>query len=328
MYLARRGHKGPDGIEPRIVVTDDPSRGWVDVRRWQALALERKGAAREGARRVATALVPSSMSAALSAGEAFLEAARTAALKGEPQPIDESDFLAALDPTGYRDFMTFEGHFSYGYKWQGLQVPAVMYELPISYFGNPLAFYGPNDEVPWPHYSKRLDYELELGIVIGRPGRDLTPETALDHVVGYTILNDCSARDIQQREMKGGLGPSKGKHFACVAGPYLTTPDSLPISGMKMRARVNGETWCEGTSAEMMWSVAEVVAWASQAESLEPGMLLGSGTCNGGCTLEIERELAPGDLVELEIEGLGRTHNRYGIPVPSGWWPKAKSPSA
>ncbi|HUA24873.1 MAG TPA: fumarylacetoacetate hydrolase family protein [Steroidobacteraceae bacterium] len=323
MYLARRGHSGPDGIEPRIVVTDDPGKGWVDVRRWQALSLERRGATPSGARRLAAAFVPGSMSAALAEGEAFLDVAR-AAIAGERESIDDAQFLAALDPSGYRDHMTFEGHFSYGYEWQGLTVPQVMYEMPISYFGNPLAFYGPNDEIPWPHYSKRLDYELELGIVIGRPGRDLTPETALDHVVGYTILNDCSARDIQQREMKGGLGPSKGKHFACVAGPYLTTPDSLSKSGLKMQAWVNGERTCEATSAEMMWSVAEVVAWASQSEWLEPGMLLGSGTCNGGCALEIQRDLAPGDLIELEIEGLGRTRNRYGVPPTSGWWPDAK----
>jgi 2-keto-4-pentenoate hydratase/2-oxohepta-3-ene-1,7-dioic acid hydratase in catechol pathway len=324
MYLARRGSVGPDGTEPRIVVTDDPTKGWVDVRRWQAIFLERRGASPAGARRVAAALVPSSMSAALAAGDAFLDVAR-AAVGGERELITDAQFLAALDPSGYRDYMTFEGHFSYGYKWQGLKIPDVMYEMPISYFGNPLAFYGPNDEIPWPHYSKRLDYELELGIVIGKPGRDLTPDTALDHVVGFTILNDCSARDIQAREMKGGLGPSKGKHFACVAGPYLTTPDSLPKSGLKMQAWVNGERTCETTSAEMMWSIAEVVAWASQSEWVEPGMLLGSGTCNGGCTLEIQRELVPGDLIELEIEGLGRTRNRYGIPPKSGWWPDPKN---
>jgi 2-keto-4-pentenoate hydratase/2-oxohepta-3-ene-1,7-dioic acid hydratase in catechol pathway len=328
MYLARRALTGPDGLEPRIVATLEPSDGWVDVRQWQRRILERRGASREGALRLAVAVAPASMSAALAGGDVFMDAARAAASDPEADRIfDESNFIAALDPTGYRDHMVFERHFSFGYKWQGKPVPEILYELPISYFGNPLAFYGPTDEIPWPHYSKRLDYELELGIVIGKPGRDLTPETAMDHVAGYTILNDCSARDIQAREMTGGLGPSKGKHFACVSGPYLTTPDSIPSTGLRMQARVNGAEWCDATSAEMIWSVAEIVAWASQSETLVPGMLLGSGTCNGGCSIEIGRTLQPGDIIELEIERLGRTRNRYGIPPEGGWWPEPKTSS-
>ena len=162
--------------------------------------------------------------------------------------------------------------------------------------------------------------------MIGRPGTNLTPDEAPAYIAGLTILNDFSARDIQMREMTGGLGPSKGKHFACAAGPYLTTLDSLPKSGLRMQARVNGETWCDANSREMIWSVDELVAWASQGEQLVPGMLIGSGTCNGGSAVELGRKMRPSDRVELEIEGLGVLGNRYGQPQVNGWVPQARTP--
>jgi 2-keto-4-pentenoate hydratase/2-oxohepta-3-ene-1,7-dioic acid hydratase in catechol pathway len=266
------------------------------------------------------------MSEALAGGDAFMELARAAAADTSGDAfVTDTRLINALDPSGYRDHMVFEEHFSFGYRWQNRPVPDIMYELPISYFGNHRAFIGPEDEVPWPSYTRRMDYELELGIVVGRAGTGLTPEQALDHVVGLTILNDFSARDIQVREMTGGLGPSKGKHFACGAGPWIATLDSVPWeSGLRMQARVNGETLCDANSREMIWSVAEIVAWVSQGETLIPGWLLGSGTCNGGSMVEIGRELAPGDTVELEIEGLGVLRNRLGNPVADGWWPEPR----
>lgn len=328
MYFARTATSTPDGVEPRILVTNDLADGWVDLRAWQRRMLRRRGATDAGALRLARALVPSSMSTALSAGDAFLDVARGASGDVEAERLADPPLLAALDPSAYRDFMAFEGHFSFGYKWQERPVPEVMYEFPVSYFGNQLAFLGPNDDVPWPAFSQRLDYELELGIVIGKSGRNLTPETAMAYVAGYTILNDCSARDIQLREMASGLGPCKGKHFASVVGPYLTTLDSLPANGLRMEARVNGESWCVATSSDMIWSVAEIVAWASQEEDLVPGMLLGSGTCNGGSSIELDRTIRPGDVVELAIEGLGQTSNRYGVPRGEMWWPNHKMPAA
>ena len=326
MHFARLRSETPDGVMPRILVGDDDHEGWVDVRRAERLRLERAGASRAGAARVAAAIAPPSLADALAGGEAFLEAACHALNDdGDAHVTADAPLVNALDPSGYRDHMVFEEHFSFGYRWQNRPVPDVLYELPISYCGNPLAFLGPGDEVPWPHYTRRLDYELELGIVIGRPGSGLTPERALDHVAGLTILNDVSARDIQAREMPGGLGPSKGKHFACVAGPVVRTLDSLPWQrGLRMQARVNGETLCDTTSAEAIWDIAELVAWASQGEQLMPGMLLGTGTCNGGSTVELGRELAPGDMIELEIEGLGRLENRLGQPEPNGWWPEPR----
>jgi 2-keto-4-pentenoate hydratase/2-oxohepta-3-ene-1,7-dioic acid hydratase in catechol pathway len=330
MHLARMRYETPDGPQPRIVASHDPAGGWVDVRTHERLRLQRAGATPEAAARIAAATVPGSMSAALAGGDAFADAAAAALAdtSGDARVDPAGRLTNALDPLAYRDFMCFAEHFSFGYRWQQRPVPEIMYELPVSYFGNPRAFIGPDDEVPWPHYTRRMDYELELGIVIGRPCTNVTPEEALDYVAGLTILNDFSARDIQAREMTGGLGPAKGKHFACGAGPYLVSLDALPWQdGLRMQARVNGETWCDATSAEMIWTIAEIVAWTSQGEQLQPGWLLGSGTCNGGSTIEIGRDLHPGDVVELEIEGLGVLRNRLGQPREGGWWPQPRRPA-
>lgn len=327
MYLGRINATGGDGPEPRILVSRAPGGDWTDVRKAQRLRLERSGATAAAARRISAATVPGSMSEALAGGDAFVDAAQLALTDQDPDAtVTPERLIAALDPSGYRDFMVFEQHFSFGYRWQDKPVPNVLYEFPISYFGNPLSFIGPDDEAPWPHYSDRLDYELELGIVIGRPGSNLTPEQAGRHVFGLTILNDFSARDIQGREMAGNLGPSKGKHFACGAGPIIATIDEIPAEGLRMVARVNGETWCDASSSEMIWSIEEIVAWASQGESLTPGMLLGTGTCNGGSTLEIDRTLKPGDVIELEIDRLGVLRNTLAQPA-SGWWPEPRIPT-
>lgn len=322
MQFGRMAVSTPDGRQTRIVVRQDASSDWFDVRAAYAQQLVASGASAEPAGAIASATVPGSLSRALQCGEVFLDVV-TAVLSEpvEAAKVMDPALTNALDPTSYRDFMVFQEHFSFGYRWQNKPVPDVMYELPVSYAGDPLSFIGSGEEIPWPSYSDHLDYELELGIVIGKSGRDLTPDEALDHVLGLTILNDVSARDIQAREMTGGLGPSKGKHFACVTGPLVTTLDAIPETGLRMTATVNGETWCDTTSAEMVWSVAEIVAWASQGETLQPGALLGSGTCNGGSTIELGRRLNPGDTIELAIEHLGTATNQLGTPPSVRWQP-------
>ncbi|WP_228001758.1 fumarylacetoacetate hydrolase family protein [Nocardia australiensis] len=323
--LARQRLSTPDGPVARVVVSGPGSSTWFDVRSSVRRRAVGGGATAEAAARIAAAVAPASMSAALAGGEAFQDAARQAISDAAEETLVEDPVLTnALDPVSYRDFMVFEEHFSFGYRWQNRPVPEVMYELPVSYAGDPLSFLGPDDEIPWPGYTRRLDYELELGIVIGRTGSGLTPETALNHVLGFTILNDVSARDIQAHEMTGGLGPSKGKHFACVAGPIITTLDEIPTTGLQMTTRVNGETWCAASSAEMVWSVSEIVAWASQGEVLRPGALLGTGTCNGGSTVELDRSLTPGDVIELEIERLGILRNTLGTPARDSWRPPTR----
>jgi len=326
--LARRKAQTPDGPVTRIIAADRDGT-WFDIRTGLRRHLLRGGASQDAAERIAAATVPAGLSAALAGGAAFTDVvARVLDERPGEAAVQDPVLANALDPVSYRDFMVFEEHFSFGYRWQNKAVPDIMYELPISYAGDPLSFLGPDDVIPWPGYTQRLDYELELGIVIGKAGTGLTPDTALDHVLGLTILNDVSARDIQAREMTGGLGPSKGKHFACVTGPVITTLDELPGDGLGMRARVNGETWCETTSAQMVWSVAELVAWASQGELLRPGALLGSGTCNGGSTVEIDKKLAPGDRIALEIDHLGALDNTLGEPGPEPWWPPVRERAA
>ena len=326
MFIARTRFDGPDGVEPRIIAARDPLKAWIDVRRAERRRLERVGATSKAARRLAEAAVPGSMTLAIEAGPIFVAALSAAleSLNGGEESIEAPQFIAPLDPCVYRDFMVFEKHFSFGYRWRKLEVPKVLYEFPVSYIGGIHGFIGPGDEVPWPHYTQHMDYELELGIVIGAAGKDLTPEEARGHIFGFTILNDFSARDIQAREMAAGLGPSKGKHFASSLGPWIATPDEMPASGLRMQARLNGLSVADTSSAEMIWSVDEIVAWASAGEYLAPGMLMGSGTANGGFGIEIDRKLNPGDVIELEIERLGVLRNDIGHPG-KGWTPMPRT---
>ncbi len=173
---------------------------------------------------------------------------------------------------------------------------------------------GPDAEVPWPPYTDQLDHELELAAVIGRRVRDVRREDADGCIFGYTIWNDLSARDVQRRETPIGLGPGKAKDWdgSNVLGPCLVTADAFDPSAARMTVRVNGELWGESSSAEMYHSFADMIAYASQSQSLYPGEVIGSGTATGGSGLELDRWLAPGDVVELEIEGIGVLRNTIG----------------
>lgn len=324
MLIARIRHDGPDGAQDRVVVSSGVGHGsWLDVRTAERLRLERAGATARAARRIAEATAPGSLTAALEGGEAFMDAARRACgdTSGAAVVAEPLRFLAPIDPAAYRDFMAFEEHVVAASERSGREVPDVIYDFPVSYMGSATAFLGPDDEVPWPAYTDRMDYELELGIVVAREGRDLEPDEAAGHVLGLTVLNDFSARDIQLREMQAGLGPSKGKHFASAVGPWITTLDALGDAGLHMEARINGEVWSRGSTASMMWSIGELVAWASAGETVVPGTLLGSGTVGGGCGLELGRSLSAADVVELEIEHIGVLRNRIGTPAAPGWAP-------
>lgn len=193
MRYARAVVNTLDGVERRVIVSPDQGATWWDVRAGVAEDARRRGATDAAARRLAHAIAPPSMSECLAGGDRFHEAVDTVLhLRPELASVVTPVLGNAIDPASYRDFMVFEEHFSFGYRWQGKQVPDVMYELPISYAGDPRSFIGPGEDIPWPAYSHRLDYELELGIVISRPGRNLTPDSALEHVLGLTILNDVS----------------------------------------------------------------------------------------------------------------------------------------
>ena len=211
-------------------------------------------------------------------------------------------------PPSVRDAYAFEEHIKNAARVTGRPgVPEEWYELPVFYFSNPAAIYGPDDEIPYPAGSNELDYELEVAAVIG----DVTSTNVIG---GFTIMNDWSARDLQRREMKVGLGPAKGKDFATSLGPMVVTPDELGDLRLVMVARVNGEERSRGNLGDMYHSWDAILERASANTELVPGDVIGSGTVGTGCILEQGdgRWLQPGDVVELEVDGIGVLRNRVG----------------
>ncbi len=259
-------------------------------------------------------------------GAAALDAARALAEDPADEAILPADapLRAPLPlPAQMRDCLVFEEHLRNCFEAMGrltgreLTIPPVWYEQPIYYKCNRFSVIGPGQDVIWPDYSEFMDLELELAIVIGKGGRDIRVEDAPAHVFGYTIFNDMTARDAQMAEMAGQLGPAKGKDFDTgnILGPWIATADEFahPIAA-KMEARVNGERWGGGSSADMRHSFADIIAHVSRCETLHPGEVIGSGTVGTGCGLEIGRRLSPGDVMELEIEGIGTLRNRIARP--------------
>ncbi len=224
-------------------------------------------------------------------------------------------------PPSIRDFYAFEDHVKAARARRELQMPPEWYEFPAFYYSNPNAVYGPEEEVPIPSYTKALDFELEIACVIGRPGTNIPELEGESCIVGYTIMNDWSARDIQEKEMKVGLGPAKAKDFATSLGPWLVTPDELEDRrlgpgkyNIAMAARVNGKPLSRGNMNAMHWSFPQMIARASQSVHLQPGDVFGSGTVGTGSILElgpeVHRWLTSGDVVELEVERLGVLRNK------------------
>ena len=240
---------------------------------------------------------------------AFIEAG---APRGERRDIGDARLLAPLRPRSLRDFLAFEGHLKGALGRLGREIPDEWYEVPAYYKGMPDTVIGPEDEIPWPAWTERLDHELELAAVIGRRCRDVPASEAAGVIFGYTIWNDVSARDVQTRELPVGMGPGKAKDWdgSNVLGPCLVTADELDAGDLGMSVRVNGETWGRDTSASMHHTFADMIAYASRDQTLYPGEVFGSGTAAGGSGLELYRRLNPGDVVELEIEGIGTLRNR------------------
>jgi 2-keto-4-pentenoate hydratase/2-oxohepta-3-ene-1,7-dioic acid hydratase in catechol pathway len=234
---------------------------------------------------------------------------------GTTIPIEgEARLLAPLRPRSLRDFLAFEGHMKNAFGRLGREIPDEWYDVPAYYKGMPDTVIGPEDEIPWPGWTDKLDHELELAAVVGTRARDVSPQDAVGCIFGYTIWNDLSARDVQARELPVGMGPGKAKDWdgSNVLGPCIVTADELDASDLGMRVRVNGETWGEDTSAHMHHTFADMIAYASRSQTLHPGDVLGSGTAAGGSGLELDRWIAPGDVVELEVDGIGVLRNRIG----------------
>jgi 2-keto-4-pentenoate hydratase/2-oxohepta-3-ene-1,7-dioic acid hydratase in catechol pathway len=266
---------------------------------------------------------PHSLVDVLRGGPDALQLAAEAALTSPEEVIPAAEVMLRAPvpvPPSIRDFMAFEEHVVTSMKAIGRTVEPVWYEIPVFYFTNPAAVYGPYEPVPIAPGSTAFDYELEVAAVIGKEGSNIPVKDAADYIAGYTVLADWSARDLQEHEMAQGLGPAKGKDTATSIGPYLVTPDELEPARqtnggleLAMSATVNGREYSRGTMATIHWSFDQMISYASRGTRLVPGDIIGSGTVGTGCILELSRVhgldtypwLVAGDRVRLEIERLG-----------------------
>jgi 2-keto-4-pentenoate hydratase/2-oxohepta-3-ene-1,7-dioic acid hydratase in catechol pathway len=254
--------------------------------------------------------------------------------------LSDVQLLAPLpNPRSFRDFIGFEQHMRNASNAFGHQVGANWYEIPIFYFTNHQAIYGPDADVPRPASCRKLDFELEIAAIIGKKGVNIQENDADDHIFGYTVFNDWSARDIQKIEMGGtNLGPHKGKDFANSIGPCIVTKDEfeqyrctisrashpqnleMPKTtgnrfNVRMTAKINGETICDGNYQTVHWTFSQQIARASENNvPLMAGDILGSGTVGWGSLIEnnftVHRPIEPNDVIEMEIEGIGILRNK------------------
>ncbi|GJH29377.1 fumarylacetoacetate hydrolase family protein [Caballeronia novacaledonica] len=239
--------------------------------------------------------------------------------------IESANLLSPIPrPVQLRDFSVFEAHLrDAGVGLARLEaretrlaepardsgtVAQVYRDFPLFYFSNRMNVSGSGVQLNWPDEVELLDFELEIAAVIGKTAKDIPTEEAAEHIFGYTIFNDVSARDIQWRQMKGYLGPCKAKSYdQCnVLGPWIVTRDEMPTAeGLKACVKVNGAPWIETQVHGMVHSFADMVAFASRGETVYAGEVFGSGTVGGCCGLEMDRWIKRGDRVELEVEHIG-----------------------
>lgn len=260
--------------------------------------------------------------------EALAHARASVAAARDVVALSEVRLEAPLMPRQMRDMMSFEQHYRQSLAQAvrmrvgflapvvtalGIaRIPKVWYKQPTYYKCNRFSVVGPDADVRWPSGAQLMDYECELAVVIGKTGCDITRERAREHVFGYTIYNDMTARDLQLAEMEARLGPAKGKDFDTgnVLGPWLVTSDEIDPYALTMIARVNGQERGRGFSGDMFHRWEDIIAHVSRSETLHAGEVIGSGTVGNGCGLEQGRFLAAGDVVELEVSGLGVLRNR------------------
>lgn len=219
---------------------------------------------------------------------------------GEHALADVALLAPVPEPPSVRDFYAFEGHVAAGWRRRGGEIPPAWYDAPVFYFSNPASIRGPGESIQRPAASRELDFELEIAAIIGAEGE----------IAGFTLMNDWSARDLQRAEMTVGLGPHKGKDFATSLGPWLVTPDELPLQDGRLRLEatvsVNGEERARSNAAEQHFGWHELLTHAARDTRLRAGDVLGSGTLNGGCLLELGGGwIEPGDVVALAADGLG-----------------------
>lgn len=272
-----------------------------------------------------------SMVSLIERGDEALEVIRDLARSGQEHRLALSKvrLLAPLPrPEQIRDFFIFPGHIrqsavgmrKLAARLEGTpvgdtapgEVPEIFKTRPVYYISNRNNVSGPGDDISWPRYSEIMDFELEFAAVIGKAGKDITQANARDHIFGYTLFNDFSARDAQFLEMKGGLGPAKGKSFdgANSLGPWIVTADEIADPyDLTLEARVNGEVWASSTTSDSLFTFEDLIAYVSRDETIYPGEIFGSGTLKDGCGLEHDRYLQDGDVVELQSSVLGTLRN-------------------
>lgn len=249
-------------------------------------------------------------------------------------PIEDATLMAPVEPRAMRDFLVFEAHIA-GMKKKEAgdgSVPSQWYEAPAFLFMNPWSVLPSGADIPMPPFTQRLDFELEVGMIVKHTVRDVPIEEAAEHIAGFCILNDWSSRDIQGNEMRVGLGPSKGKDFANTLGPWLTTPDELePYRegdryALEMSVTVNGEVIGTDNLRNMSWSFEEMLVHASRDAWVGAGDVLATGTSSQGALAErwartgelVPPPLQVGDVVTMTVEGLGTVHNRIVAQASPG----------
>lgn len=259
-------------------------------------------------------------------------------LEANPPELGDHASCLPFQPRTYRDFMLYEQHYLQAARghvrtfapglsriskvWEGItrttfppfKPPKLWGREPIYYMGNQLRFMPDGADAPWPAYTEVLDYELELGFVLSRAITDASPEEALSAIGGFVVFNDISARDVQRPEMTSGFGPQKSKHFCNTMSSVIVSADEVidRLEQLHGRVRINGEIVSECSSANMRFTLGECLAHASRGETVLPGEMFASGTWPNGCGLETGRWVRPGDVVQLEIDGVGTVTNRLG----------------
>jgi fumarylacetoacetate (FAA) hydrolase len=294
-------------------------------------------------------LIPDNMNAFLAEGDELMEHAQRvhqAISSGKLEAREELFFelIAPVPhPTSCRDAYAFKQHVETSRRNRKVPMIPEFDQYPVFYFTNHNAIQGPGEIACMADHFNKLDFELEVAIVINKKGRNIKAADADSYIAGYMIMNDMSARTLQMEEMLLNLGPAKGKDFSTVIGPWLVTPDELEqykidakpghtgnAYNLQMKCHVNGTKVSEGNFADMDWTFAEIIERCSYGCDLLPGDVIGSGTVGTGCFLELNgtglvndpdyplQWLQPGDLIEMDVTGLGMLGNVI-TKVDSDW---------